>query len=251
MELRSLRDPRSSRRIPHWPAPRDQPPLAPRLEPAVLIRAQHLLGRIRGIPIGAPGFEPGTSATRTQRSTGLSHAPRSTWIRAVRAARPFPPARSTRPTACAPLRGSRVGSNLRTLLLTQNGRGGIRTHAGVSPHDFQSCALSHSATRPATLGTSPRDVHASRWIRLFSLLGSVSQGVGWARFARRVTGLSAWRASARITALARSTRTTLCDLLCRSPWVRIRRPARPSSSGGSGIRTHADLSVQRLSRAPP
>ncbi len=26
--------------------------------------------------IGAPGFEPGTSATRTQRSTGLSHAPR-------------------------------------------------------------------------------------------------------------------------------------------------------------------------------
>ena len=33
-----------------------------------------------GIPsrvtlIGAPGFEPGTSATRTQRSTGLSHAP--------------------------------------------------------------------------------------------------------------------------------------------------------------------------------
>ena len=27
--------------------------------------------------IGAPGFEPGTSATRTQRSTGLSHAPES------------------------------------------------------------------------------------------------------------------------------------------------------------------------------
>ena len=26
--------------------------------------------------IGAPGFEPGTSATRTQRSTGLSHAPK-------------------------------------------------------------------------------------------------------------------------------------------------------------------------------
>ena len=25
--------------------------------------------------LGAPGFEPGTSATRTQRSTGLSHAP--------------------------------------------------------------------------------------------------------------------------------------------------------------------------------
>ena len=33
-------------------------------------------GRIRGNTIGAPGFEPGTSATRTQRSTGLSHAPK-------------------------------------------------------------------------------------------------------------------------------------------------------------------------------
>ena len=42
---------------------------------------------------------------------------------------------------------------------TNNGRGGIRTHAGVSPHDFQSCALSHSATRPRPFvprkGTKP------------------------------------------------------------------------------------------------
>ena len=68
------------------------------------------------LQIGAPGFEPGTSATRTQRSTGLSHAPDPTRVKNGR------------------------GPN--------NGRGGIRTHAGVSPHDFQSCALSHSATRP-------------------------------------------------------------------------------------------------------
>ena len=33
-----------------------------------------------------------------------------------------------------------------------NGRGGIRTHAGLHPHDFQSCALSHSATRPESTG---------------------------------------------------------------------------------------------------
>ena len=33
-------------------------------------------------------------------------------------------------------------------LLSLHGRGGIRTHAGRCPHDFQSCALSHSATRP-------------------------------------------------------------------------------------------------------
>ncbi len=32
--------------------------------------------RLQSLRIGAPGFEPGTSATRTQRSTGLSHAPR-------------------------------------------------------------------------------------------------------------------------------------------------------------------------------
>ena len=30
------------------------------------------------VTIGVPGFEPGTSATRTQRSTGLSHAPELT-----------------------------------------------------------------------------------------------------------------------------------------------------------------------------
>ena len=33
-------------------------------------------------------------------------------------------------------------------MISWNGRGGIRTHAGGCPHDFQSCALSHSATRP-------------------------------------------------------------------------------------------------------
>ena len=33
--------------------------------------------------VGAPGFEPGTSASRTQRSTGLSHAPRGTADRAL------------------------------------------------------------------------------------------------------------------------------------------------------------------------
>ncbi len=37
-----------------------------------------------------------------------------------------------------------------------HGRGGIRTHAGRCPHDFQSCALSHSATRPAVRRKSGR-----------------------------------------------------------------------------------------------
>ena len=38
-------------------------------------------GRLAAEQIGAPGFEPGTSATRTQRSTGLSHAPDPTRVK--------------------------------------------------------------------------------------------------------------------------------------------------------------------------
>ena len=62
------------------------------------------------ISIGVPGFEPGTSATRTQRSTGLSHTP------------------------------DYSGTCIRT--------GWDSNPRGQCPHDFQSCALSHSATRP-------------------------------------------------------------------------------------------------------
>lgn len=68
-----------------------------------------------GTSIGVPGFEPGTSPTRTERSTGLSHTPSPAILPA--------------------------GNQ-------SSGRGGIRTHAGFRPHDFQSCALSRSATRP-------------------------------------------------------------------------------------------------------
>ena len=62
------------------------------------------------VTIGVPGFEPGTSATRTQRSTGLSHTP------------------------------DYSGNCIRT--------GWDSNPRGQCPHDFQSCALSHSATRP-------------------------------------------------------------------------------------------------------
>ena len=56
---------------------------------------------------------------------------------------------------CIPRRGLRrfercggKSPHARTPVRTKNGRGGIRTHAGFRLHDFQSCALSHSATRP-------------------------------------------------------------------------------------------------------
>jgi hypothetical protein len=68
------------------------------------------------------------------------------------------PLRSESSPRCSPLRGLRgFEREAETTTSVQctcsaycNGRGGIRTHAGVSPHDFQSCALSHSATRPKT-----------------------------------------------------------------------------------------------------
>ena len=110
-----------------------------RLEPAVRTRALNRNGTSTNF-IGAPGFEPGTSASRTQRSTGLSHAPvlRTThfnwWVN---------------DPLCDLLRGSRgFEAHLQLLDESIHGRGGIRTHEGVNPHDFQSCALSHSATRP-------------------------------------------------------------------------------------------------------
>jgi hypothetical protein len=67
--------------------------------------------------IGAPGFEPGTSASRTQRSTGLSHAPNKKTA-------PFEAPRE------------RTGWD-------SNPRDSIRC-----PHALQACALSRSATRP-------------------------------------------------------------------------------------------------------
>ena len=72
--------------------------------------------------IGAPGFEPGTSASRTQRSTGLSHAPK-------KKRRPLPGAEEA------------------------DGVGFEPTRQGCCPHALQACALNHSATRPNV--TSP------------------------------------------------------------------------------------------------
>ena len=132
------------------------------------------------LPIGAPGFEPGTSASRTQRSTGLSHAPHLPDGRRRQAGR-IPTPWSSSPTTgwdaanfVRWLRGPPVRAHSRITPLAAppnplwvllrsprgfesrpsclfNGRGGIRTHAGFHPHDFQSCALSHSATRPEPL----------------------------------------------------------------------------------------------------
>ena len=123
--------------------------------------------------VGAPGFEPGTSATRTQRSTGLSHAPK----REER----LPSNHSVQRTGWdGPPGGFTVLGRLQHPAC--NGRGGIRTHAGVNPHDFQSCALSHSATRPipSELGGGPKPLPSPRsaegvglscgWLRQSSLV---------------------------------------------------------------------------------
>ena len=77
------------------------------------------------VTIGVPGFEPGTSATRTQRSTGLSHTP------------------------------DYSGNCIRT--------GWDSNPRGLCPHDFQSCALSHSATRPIRPWTQLHDLKRREW----------------------------------------------------------------------------------------
>lgn len=79
------------------------------------------------MPVGETGFEPATPASRTQCSTRLSYSP-------------------------ALHRDRRTGwdSNPRGLF---------------TPHDFQSCALSHSATRPCggRRGESRRLVQRRGW----------------------------------------------------------------------------------------
>ena len=137
------------------------------------------------LKVGAPGFEPGTSASRTQRSTELSHAPKFAYHRpenvpaGTRGAGYFngrggidlgsPPAILARLVGQLTGRSADHSSAPRLELIpphhlcTPNGRGGIRTHEGINPHDFQSCALSRSATRPNSdlvsavqLPTAPR-----------------------------------------------------------------------------------------------
>ncbi len=71
----------------------------------------------------------------------------------LRAARAAPQSSPAFAPAGAPASGSTPSESPPVSSLALNGRGGIRTHAGRCPHDFQSCALSHSATRPSKTGT--------------------------------------------------------------------------------------------------
>ena len=90
-------------------------------------------------------------------------------------------------------------ARVRTGGLKTHGRGGIRTHAGFRPHDFQSCALSHSATRP------------KKWPRLAARQPR-TEGVGLICGAPRLDRLA--RPPPRlppINSFARSARPTLAD----------------------------------------
>ncbi len=95
--------------------------------------------------IGAPGFEPGTSATRTQRSTGLSHAPKNRptptarlrFTDGVGLTFGCPPPVVSKPLGSAQaLSGSTPFEPHSNRSLTLHGRGGIRTHAGNMPTRF-------------------------------------------------------------------------------------------------------------------
>jgi hypothetical protein len=120
-----------------------------------------------------------------------------------------------------------------------NGRSGIRTHAGFRPHDFQSCALSHSATRPGiaaprrdpSVGPNPRRalLRRSRGSEPQNPFAShLTEGVG---LASHPLGRSRLRFDPN----------PLRVLLRSPPWVLNPTPPRSSPDGGSGIRTHEGL----------
>ena len=76
-----------------------------------------------GTSVGVPGFEPGTSASRTQRSTGLSHTPNKK-------------------------NGALLGAK-------KADRVGFEpTRQFCCPHALQACALNHSATCPKVMTLS-------------------------------------------------------------------------------------------------
>ena len=116
--------------------------------------------------IGAPGFEPGTSATRTQRSTGLSHAPKPVLEPrggcALRANTTS--ARSTRPHASALLRRSRVGSNLSPAAPSKR-TGWDSNPRGREPTRFPIVRLKPLGHPSSSLGTNPPRHCARRWAR--------------------------------------------------------------------------------------
>ena len=244
--------------------------------------------KLQPFSIGAPGFEPGTSATRTQRSTGLSHAPkvglppadgdarqlaaspaiqqgaapwarhRARWDSQPRPAPSRPEGepedakrRKAQPWVRTPPPPGRAP--------LASGRGGIRTHVGVSPHDFQSCALSHSATRPNN--SRPRPLRARKGPPERKTLERTTnrsrvrhrgKGSHYRHEFPPPTG-SAVGFAAEVRRQPARRRAEDAKRRKAQPWVRILPSPRraPLASGGGGIRTHETLSGQRLSRAPP
>ena len=149
------------------------------------------------------------------------------------------PLRSESSPRCSPLRGLRgFEREAETTTSVQctcsaycNGRGGIRTHAGVSPHDFQSCALSHSATRPKT-----------------AVADRTTTDLGVGITARRavLSRIGASRRSAITTLpLESNPRAGLASRVRVGSNVSGMNPIRSTCAGpvlrygGSGIRTHA------------
>jgi hypothetical protein len=132
--------------------------------------------------IGAPGFEPGTSASRTQRSTGLSHAPSENGAGplASRHSEPVPKdhpellqrtgwdgprvARSSRHRPSGGV-SARTNPTSPPGTSTADGVGFEPTRQGCCPHALQACALNRSATRPnATNPTSPSRVPSAEGV---------------------------------------------------------------------------------------
>jgi hypothetical protein len=180
-------------------------PQAARLEPPVLIRARHTRTAYADFLIGAPGFEPGTSASRTQRSTGLSHAPH---------------------LRCSRHPGRRCASSPRgfeprdpTATFKTDGVGWTSLRSVISRNARPRCA-SRPPTSVARLKPTLGPASQSPWVRIDDLSAFKTDGVGWTSLPSVVSrNARPWCASRPPTSVARLKPTL--GPASQSPWVRI------------------------------
>ncbi len=123
-----------------------------------------------------------------------------------------------------------------------DGRSGIRTHAGFRPHDFQSCALSHSAIRPLAPEGAPHD------------RATTTEGVGCSSLREEASRTNVSRAS-RTTRSTHRPKPTL-RASAKLAWVRNPRTSQHISStegvGCSSLREEASRtnSLARIAHHP-
>ena len=209
--------------------------------------------------IGAPGFEPGTSASRTQRSTGLSHAPKN----GTSTDEPKRRSRGLDPRITLMSISGRSGMDLVSLGRSRSAFGFARPEPTLRP-PAESAVGSHPITtllfnQRTEWDSNPRGLSPTRFpiVRL-KPLGHPSRnryvvaGTHSGIFSEDPVGSNSrifvlflrrreWDAPRCARRLRFAPPNPRRVLLRSPPWVLIPVPPSFSTHGGSGIRTHAGL----------